>query len=251
MVYYGPAAHEAYIAKLLNLTKDNMLYDRMSYAEVERLINQPNATVTHLDESTNLYGSFLFLDILVKPKKRTTDNPNQTGYVIQLYGMGYHDQRNSYQDWWAINDVRAESAYSSRSNHPSKEQALREINHARCQIEKDREWPAELLVGIPRKQVFSVTYLADESLDPDEIVLVPRQQGFVENCDAEKLHLVFRQPINIRLFVYRVDEGKTWRWVKPKRTSHQEKYDFLTHLTDEDAAYVMMEDGEFPFGDEE
>lgn len=97
--YHHPRSRHA---EAFGLTDNEDLFEQVGEARFQQLLNDPATDVVAVEVSTNSFGEYLFLTL----RRQAQGKP----MMITLYGLGYHEYRETWQTtlWkWYPTDERA------------------------------------------------------------------------------------------------------------------------------------------------
>jgi hypothetical protein len=97
--YHHPMSHHG---EVFGLTDNEDLFEQVGEARFQQLLNDPTTEVVAVEVSTNSFGEYLFVTL----RRQVQGKP----IAICLYGLGYHEYRETWQTtvWkWYPTDERA------------------------------------------------------------------------------------------------------------------------------------------------
>lgn len=245
MGYYGDRSKERIVRQVTSLHKNDLLFDTIPHEKILHMVKHSRFTVHHLVQSTNNYGEFMFIDIVVRP----TPKQIELGYptlVIEAYGLGEHfEGEKLLLDTWKINSIQEWKYYWRRNEPPqdrNRTQVINELLDMYCMVEKDGHQHVTLLRDVLGKEVFS---LSDPTEFPPDAVFIPKgTRGFMVNNSHTSVHVQFTQEGKPTAWFWldRSDRGKSWVFASKQRSERADLFNMLALLGDDDGAHTMLED---------
>lgn len=96
------------------ITKDEALWDRVTFERVKELVRHPQAKVVDCSRGANNWGEFRFVTLVIGE------------YALCVYGHGWHEYKEEYVSGWSVNCANYWKEYKE---HPglNKGQVIREL----------------------------------------------------------------------------------------------------------------------------